>query len=169
MSLASSIAVRLEALLEGGLDLSDRNDDLDLSASIALATGTGAGQADQVFHDERTIAASGNEDLDLAGALSDPFGATLTFARIKAVLIVADTGNTNNVVITEPASNGVGLFEAGGDAIVLSPGGIFLWAAGAADATGKAVTASTGDLLNISNSGAGTGVTYKVVIIGASA
>ena len=45
--------------------------------------------------------------------------------------------------------------------------GKFIWVA--PDATGIAVTASTGDLITVTNSSSGTAVTYDVVIIGASA
>jgi hypothetical protein len=71
------------------------------------------------------------------------------------------------VRVNRPASNGVPLFLAASDGIDVPPGGVFLWAC---PADGKVtVTASTGDLLNIDNSGAGTSVTYDVVIIGCSA
>ena len=69
--------------------------------------------------------------------------------------------------VTRPASNGVPLFLAASDGLDVKPGGCFLWLA--PDATGVAVTAGTGDLINIANSSSGTSVTYDVVIIGASA
>jgi hypothetical protein len=47
------------------------------------------------------------------------------------------------------------------------PDGKFVWVA--PGATGIAVTAGTGDLITLTNSGGTTGVTYDVVIIGASA
>mgnify|MGYP000184442162 CR=1 FL=1 len=40
--------------------------------------------------------------------------------------------------------------------------------AGAADATGYTVTATTADLLRIANSGAGTTVDYTIVVVGTS-
>jgi hypothetical protein len=55
---------------------------------------------------------------------------------------------------------------AAGDGIALRPGATFVWIS--PDATGVTVTAGTGDLLNIANSGAGTSVTYDVIIIGTS-
>ena len=69
--------------------------------------------------------------------------------------------------VIRPASNGVPLFLAAGDGLPVKPGGAFLWVA--PDATGVAVTASTGDLLTITNSGAGSAVTYYIVVLGASA
>lgn len=77
----------------------------------------------------------------------------------------AAVGNTNNVVVTRPATNGLVLFAAASDALAgLKPGGLFLFTD--PSAPGLAVTAGTGDLLTISNSGAGTSVTYDIVIVG---
>ncbi|CAM5376651.1 hypothetical protein SCALM49S_02945 [Streptomyces californicus] len=53
--------------------------------------------------------------------------------------------------------------------LTVRPGGFVAVGTGVADAIGYAVTASTGDLLKIANSGAGSAVTYDIHIIGASA
>jgi hypothetical protein len=169
MTLTSSFKLTSNASLSSALDLGTVSAPFSLSSSVALATGTGAGQADKVFADTRTLAASATEDLDLAGVLTDAFGAAITFARIKAVIVTADADNTNLVQITRPASNGVPLFMAAGDGIALRPGAVFAWFSGVADATGVAVTAGTGDLLTLTNSAGTTGVTYAVLIVGCSA
>jgi len=137
-----------------------------LSAALSLTSGTGANQADRVFTDQRTLTASATEDLDLAAVLLDAFGAAITFAKIKAVIIKAADGNVNNVVVSRPAANGVPLFEAASDAIAVKPGGAFVWYC---PGTGVTVTVATGDLLTITNSGGTTSVTYDIVIIGTSA
>lgn len=167
MALNTKFALSLAATLTSALDLSTVSDPLDYSKKITLTTGTGADQADMLWHDRRTLAASATEDLDLAGALTNALGATQTFARIKAVIISAATANTNNVQVTRPATNGVVLFLAAGDGISVLPGGVFAWVA--PNAAAIAVTAGTGDLLTITNSAGTTGVTYDVIIIGASA
>lgn len=167
MTLSTNMRLDLKSTLSTALDLVTSRAPLAYSSTIDLASGVGANQADKVFADTRTLAASATEDLDLAGVLSDPLGAALTFARIKAVLVKAAAGNTNNVQVTRPAANGVPLFLAAGDGLAVRPGGLFLWVA--PDATGVAVTAGTGDLLTFTNSAGSTGVTYDVVIIGASA
>ncbi|MFE3371185.1 hypothetical protein ACFXOK_16485 [Streptomyces sp. NPDC059173] len=140
-----------------------------LSRSMSLASGTGAGEADRVFSDRRTLAASGTEDLDLAGALVDAFGATITFARIKGLVIAAAAGNTNNVVVGGASSNAWATLLGATHTLTLRPGAFVAVGTGAADATGYAVTASTGDLLKVANSDAGSAVTYDIHIIGASA
>ena len=167
MPLVSELTVRAVLDQTSPLDLATAAAPLDYMARIRLLSGTGAGAADMAWHDQRTVAASGNEDLDLAGVLTGPLGGTLTFARIKGLIFKAADANVNNVQVTRPAANGVPWLLAAGDGIALAPGEVFAWLS--PTATGKAVTAGTADLINVANSGAGTGVTYDVIIIGASA
>jgi len=167
MALKAKLTAAVVATLTNPLDLSTPTDALSTSHVISLTSGTGAGQGDMMWHDTRTLAASATEDLDLAGVLTNAFGATQTFARVKAIIVTAATGNTNNVNVTRPAANGVPLFLAAGDGVAVRPGGVFMLAG--SDATAVAVTAGTGDLLTITNSAGTTGVTYDVIVIGASA
>ncbi len=170
MPLTSRLSIAASAIQTAVLDLGTAQAQLSKSYTVDLANGTAAGQADRTFHDTRTLAASANEDLDLAGVLTDAFGATLTFARIKALIVSASAGNTNNVIVGGAAPNqfltSVG---AGTHTLILRPGATLALMAGAADATGYAVTAGTGDLLRIANSGAGSTVTYDIAVVGASA
>ncbi len=166
MSLTSRITAQIEAAHVGSLDLGSLTAKISAGAAIALASGTGASQADQVFSDQRTITASSSENLDLAGSLADAFGATITFAKIKAIMILADSGNTNDVVIGNAASNGfTGPFGAATHTVAVKPGGVAMFAH---PGTGWTVTAGTGDILKVANSGGTTSVTYKVIIIGTS-
>jgi hypothetical protein len=119
-------------------------------------------QANVLFSDTRTLAASASEDLDLAGALADAFGATIAAAEVVAIYIAAASGNTNDVQVTRPATNGVPLFLAAGDGLALGPGDFVLLT----NRKGVTVTAGTGDVVHIANSGAGSSVTYDVVVIG---
>lgn len=167
VTLDTVITAEVKATLTNALDLATGTVPLLESKKVTWTSGTGANAADLCFHDQRTITASSNEDLDLAGSLSSAYGATLTFAKLKAIMIYAATGNTNNVRLTRPASNGVPLFLAASDGIDILPGGAFLWFA--PGATAVTVTAGTGDLLNVANSSSGTSVTYDVVIVGTSA
>lgn len=170
MALTSKVGVTLAATQTGTLDLGTTAANVVKRYVTELATGTGAGQADLLFSDTRTIAASGNDDLDLAGVLTGAFGATLTFARVKAIMVVASAANTNDVIVGGAGTNAiVSFFGATTHTLRVRPGGALLLSCGDADATGYAVVAATGDLLRISNSGAGTSVTYDVIVIGASA
>ena len=167
MTLTTRAETTITAVQTTTADLSTPADSLAYSKRIDLASGTGINQADLIFHDQRTLIASGTEDLDLAGALTDKFGNTITMARIKGIVVTAAAGNTNNVNVTRPGSNGVPIFLAAGDGVPVVPGGKFEW--WAPSAAGIAVTAGTGDLLTITNSAGSTGVTYDVIIVGASA
>lgn len=169
MAVTSDIGISVSIRNTKASDLSSAADDLTKRYGVHLESGSGAGKADRVFADTRTLAASANETLDLSGALTDAYGATTSFARVKFILIAASSSNANNVVVGANASNDfVGLLNAAGT-ITLRPGMWFAATAGLADATGMAVTATTGDLIKIANSGAGTPVTYDIIIVGNSA
>lgn len=170
MALTSRINASISAAESFSDDLGTPAVTHALSLAASIASGTGTSQNDRVFSDTRTLAASANEDIDLSGALAGKLvgnGATVVFAEVLAIMIKADAANTNNVLVTRPASNGVPFLTAAGDGFAIPPGGaaLFYWPG----ATGIAVTAATGDLINIANSAAGTGVTYQIVILGRSA
>ncbi|MBA2627185.1 MAG: hypothetical protein H0U85_04180 [Gemmatimonadales bacterium] len=165
MSLTARIAVSLTATLTSALDLVTSNSPTTVHHTQDFADGAGLDQASRVFSDQRTLAASAAEDLDLAGgSLSDAFGAALTFTKLKAVMIRAAKGNTNSVLVGGDAAS-IPIFGAVNDVIAIPPGGVFLITA--PTAAGFTVTAATGDILQVANGGAGTAVTYDVVLIGA--
>lgn len=166
MPLTTVVDANLTATLTSALDLVNASAPLALNTRITMGNGTTTGKADLCWSDTRTVAASGTDALDLAGTLTGNLGGTLTIVKLKAVLVRAAAANTNAVRVNRPATNGVPLFIAASDGIDVLPGGIFLWVAPGA---GVAVTAATGDLLNIDNSGSGTPVTYDVVLVGTSA
>ncbi|MEU9921876.1 hypothetical protein AB0H51_11365 [Streptomyces griseoluteus] len=169
MPLSSTLAVSAFTELSGAQGLGTARIPAGLSRAVTLASGTGAGKADRVFQARRTIAASGTDDLDLAGVLTDALGATITFARIKGLVIAAAVGNTNNVVVGNATSNAwASLLNATGT-LTLRPGAVLAAIAGAGDTATYAVTGNTGDMLRIANSGGGSTVTYDICIVGASA
>ena len=176
MGLVSKIQLNVQAQLLTPLDLADATANLNKTYLLNLASGFAAGQADRVFHDNRTLAPSTAEDLDLAGALLDPLGGAFAPVRIKAIMVRAGITNVNNVIIGGVANAWATLLSpAATGLLTLRPGALFLAMAGgvqsgeAGDATGYTVTPATGDLLHIANSGAGTSVNYDVVLIGCSA
>lgn len=141
---------------------------IQIGSDRTILNGTAVGQCDLVYAlDDQSIAASSNLDIDLAGSLTDPLGATVVFAKVDAIILVASASNTNNVVIGNAASNQfVGPFGAATHTLAVRPGGsLTLWASGA----GWSVTAGTGDILRIANSGAGSAVVFDLVILGRSA
>jgi hypothetical protein len=167
MALSTRVSMDLAATLTSALDLTSPSAPLTYKRDLIWGSGTGASQADKVWSDQRTLTASSTEDLDLAGgSLTDALGGSLTFARVRALLIYAASGNTNNVVVGGD-SNALLFGGAAAHTVTVRPGGLFFLAA--PDSTGYVVTASTGDILQVANSGAGTSVTYDIIVIGASA
>lgn len=160
---AATIEVGIHGKQSGTGDLATPQVPISIDEIMEFSAGTAAvGQANILFQDTRTIAASGTDDLDVAGVLGDALGATIAAAEIVAIFVKAHEGNTNNVNVTRPASNGVPMFLAAGDGFALGPGDFFI----RTNRAGVGVTAATGDLITLANSGAGTSVTYDVVIIG---
>ncbi len=112
-----------------------------------LDNGTGTGKGDLVYDSSRTLAASATENLDL---------------------LEADAANVNDVQFKPHATTGwiTGPLRTAAHTLPLGPGeGFQWWSLGA----GKAPVASTGDLVTITNSAGSTSVTYRIIIIGASA
>ncbi len=165
MALQTTISADIKAVQTKALDLGTASFPINLpAAKTTLSDGTGDGQASKIFSDQRTIAASSSENLDLAGGLTDAYGTTITFATIKAIYVKAADTNTNDVVVGAAASNGfVGPFAADDNSVTVKPGGALLIFA---PKSGWAVTASTADILKIANSSSGTGVVYDVVLVG---
>lgn len=169
MPLDASISVSVAGTLTSSLDFTTVSAPVSRMYQKIFTDGTSADQANRLWHDQRTLAASATEDLDLAGVLTDPFGAVITFARIKGLIVAAAAANTNNVIV----GNGGGAVNtfaawvgAAAHTVTVRPGGVLCLFA--PDATAYTVTAGSGDLLRVGNSGAGSTVTYDVILIGTS-
>lgn len=165
----TTLLLRLLSTATRSIDLQSGESSLIHQFGLAVANGTGANQADLLWTDRRTIGASSNDDIDLSGtSLTDVFGQTVSFARVKGLFVFASSGNTNNVVIGNAASNQfLGPLGAAAHTLAIQPGGAYV--AFAPGATAWAVANASTDTLRIANSGAGTSVTYDIAILGASA
>jgi hypothetical protein len=169
MTLKTKLSVGVSAQLSTPLDLNVPSSPLDYAKQIVLASGTGVGQADKIWHDKRTLIASATEDLDLAGALLDALGAAFILARVKGIIVAAADANTNNVLVGAAAATPWSALLGATGVLTVRPGAAMSVFAGVGDATGYVVGAGATDLLKIANSGAGTSVTYDIIVIGASA
>lgn len=137
-------------------DLSATTKDQVIDLSMDFPNGTGVGAANNGYIKEITISGAGNTDIDLAAGLTAPDGTSLIFTSIRYVVI--KSRSTGVMTITRPASNGAPIFKAAGDGIDLNAGGKFEYY----DPTGFAVTAGTGDLINVANA---AGTAQKVLLI----
>jgi hypothetical protein len=165
MTLAATIGIQGLSEYSKANDLSTTKDQVNLAISQAFANGTGNNQADKLFHDKRSLGDGASEDLDLAGSLSDVFGAVLAFVKIKGI-IIQNLSTTQILTIGGAAANALLNWVAdASDKINIPPGGAFCLFAPLA---GFAVTAGTGDILKVANS-AGAACDYNIWIIGTSA
>lgn len=166
MPLSASVFAAVSLKLSGAPDLGTTQYALDPATTKLLdfVAGIGSGQVSKSFVDTRTLALSTGEDLDLAGSLLDPLGNAAVFANVKLIYFKAAAGNTNNVVVGNASANGfVGPFGAATHTIAIPPGSVLLLVHPGA---GWTVTAATADLLHVLNGGAGTSVTYDVILLG---
>lgn len=169
MAFSGSVALTFAAQLTKAFDLASGAVPYAVSRNYSWADGAGAGQANRIYQDRNTLAASGTIDIDLAGALTDVYGDPVTFARIKALIMTAADANTNNVIVGGVASGlSTVLQPAATGTITLRPGSFWAICAGNADAIGYVVTATTADLLHIINSAGGTGVDYELIVVGSA-
>jgi hypothetical protein len=160
-----NLDVKLLLNYVASLDLSSPTDLLGYSKRISFAPGTGANQASLLWHDQRTLAASATETLDLSGSLLDAFGVAVAFTKVRAILVYAAAANTNDVVVGgAAATQWAAPFGDVTDKVNVKPGGLFLLTA--PDANGMAVANGATDSLKIANGSSGTGVTYDILIIG---
>jgi len=167
VSLNVNLNVGLAWRLLGTSDLGNPKDSDSYRYALALASGTGLNQADVIFHDRRTLAGSGNDDLDLRGALTNSIGGAAVFAKVKVILVV-----NRNVVAGDNLRIGLGSnpvaspWVASGDGAVIGPGGIFLTAN--PSLAGFATTADTADILRIANPG-NNSIDFDLLLLGTSA
>ena len=130
-------------------------------------TGVPADQVDFFWSDERLVTTGATDSIDVAGSLTSLLGGTVTFARIKGILLLnsqnSGVANTTALSLARPGANGVPIFDAASDQITISPGGRILLEN--PSAAGWAVTAGTGDLISVVNA-AGASNTYRIFIWG---
>lgn len=163
MPLSTTAVINLTAIITKALDLKSAESRLAVAKTISMLTGTGNGLADLAWDDQRSTAATDSLDLN-GGGLTDIVGTAFNLLKLKMIYFSAATGNGANLNVTRPAANGVPWLLAAGDAVVVPPGGGFLWWAPVA---GVAVTAGTGDLLDVVS--ASGSLTYDIALIGTSA
>lgn len=166
MAQTSTLSIKCVTALTRTVDFGTSKLPITIGADTTVASGTSAGACDTVYALEaEVIAASGTLDIDLSAALTDPLGGAAVFAKVDAIILKASLSNTNNIHIGGDSA-GIGtLFGNVADYIVVKPGGmIAIWGGG----SGYAITATTGDILQIANGSSGSGVTFDLLVLGRS-
>jgi hypothetical protein len=162
--LSGSVRVAVSAIATKLGDLSTANENLTYSAVDTLAFGSTTTLVDQIFTDTRTIAASTTDILDLVGGLTNKFGTTINFAKIKAV-ILHNRSTDAGCILTVGNSTAVLWRGAAAHTETLAKGAKSVHV----DLTGWAVVGGASDLLDIVNASATAVATYDIIVIGTSA
>ncbi|MBF0410927.1 MAG: hypothetical protein HQM10_26515 [Candidatus Riflebacteria bacterium] len=162
-ALTSSTQITISSTHTSAVGLSTAKDEVGYGINKTFSNGSGTTQvADLVYHASRTLTTAASENLDFAGTLTDSFGNTLTFARIKSIT-VENTSASMTLTIGSDTTE-IPIFNPSGGGITVPPSGVMTIVA---PLSGWAVTADTADLLTIANS-AGSSTIYKVWVVGSS-
>lgn len=164
MSLQAIIRAQIEAVYKGTNALGTPQFPVNPAQPITLKSGTGDLAADLLWAQERNLAGSANDALDLT-ALTDAFGNAINLAHVKAIYIKAADANVGNLEVGNAASNGwIGFAKGATDTVEIAPGGVLLWSAPHAGVA----TGSTNKILKVLNTN-GAAAVYDIVVIGTSA
>jgi hypothetical protein len=166
MALSVTGRFSLDAILTKALDLAPSSfagipaSDLQ---EISLAHGTGAGQVDLLYRDTGAPGSGTTTDIDLAGSLTDQYGDAVVFAKVKLLWFRSPSTNTVNFTLFGDAAS-VPFLGTAATTHIVTPGGLLVMY----NPTGFAVTATTGDILQITV-GAAASQSYQLIIAGTSA
>ena len=171
MSLSTKLEVNLAATLISALDLTTATAPISKTwTPLDLTSGTAVNQADTIFSDTRTLAASATENINLY-TQTDAVGTTFTNARVKLLCIYnrnTTAGDILRVGGLAASTTWTAPFNTSNTATVdVAPGGVLVLAA--PSAAGFTVTNTTNHLLKFANVSASNSLAYDLVVIGASA
>jgi hypothetical protein len=171
-TLAVDVKASLHWLFQESLDLSTVADAARLVFAASLADGVAADQADKLWHDQRTLAPSGSEILDLTSLTNTMFGSAVaaSFAKVRILLIINTATASGDDLHVGGAGAGANAwtapFAGNADAKITVPADSVLLVVN--KKSGWTVTNGSSDALRIANNGSGS-VTYKIAIVGTSA
>ena len=154
-----------------------------IEANARLANGTTDGKIDRAWFGTYSGIGSGvTTTIDLAGALTDPSGATISFAEVCAIFIRNKSSTAANGIKVGPAaSNGFGIESGNKGFWADASDRNFVQADSTADVTGGGsfimlynisgcpVVAGTGDQFVIITGGSASAAAFDVIILGRSA
>jgi hypothetical protein len=166
MALVSRVGINVSATLTNVAGLVNAAGPLSEIFNTDFASGVAAGQADVLYTTQATILTAATLTIDLkGGGLTDPFGVAINPVKLKALYIKSAPSNTTILTILGNAA-AVPILNTVATTLPLLPGGVFLYTA--PPLAGVAVTAATGDIIQIVNA-AGASAVVNVIILGTSA
>lgn len=148
-------------------EISTTRDQSQLRADQSFVQGTGSTTAviDLLWYSQRNLASATSEEIDLAGGITDVFGNTITFNRVKT-LHVHNTSTTQTLTIGNGSAPWAGPFSPATATFSIPPSGFVTFQAPFA---GWEVVATTGDILKLAtDAGVGATCTYNLWVIGSS-
>lgn len=157
----------IEATLTNATTNTTPTSPLSYTRTNELTTGTSADQADRLYQARLTLSTSGTTSLDLSGSLTDDLGQTTVFAKVKGIAIYNRETTAGLALVIGGNANPLStIFSDASDEVKVGPGGMFLLTS---PVDGYAVTAGTGDILDITNPSGSSTVSFDIVIWGTSA
>lgn len=159
MSLISSVAMSFRSDLQEIVELTALTASVSESRSFRFESGIDENQCDLVWSDQGSLAGPGSVTLDFQ-ALTNIFGTTINFEKIRAI-VIENTGDQTLHVGGASANQLASLFGDVSDKLVIPAGGKVMIIA---PTTAYAVSASAKDL-KIANVGTGA-TTYNIWVIG---
>jgi len=174
MSFRGEVAARMSIFQDGG-GVGGPFSANEISILDMLTDGTTAGKFDRAYMAERTLASAATDSLDVAGGLTDAFGASITMVEIAAIFILnkprlsTEVANTTDLTLFGGSNPFPGILGGTTPTIgPIKPGGFAMLAAGMHASGIGAVVAATGDIVRIVN-GSGASNKYQIGILGRSA
>lgn len=165
VSFNGTITLSVSATLTDDATLGNGTHTIQKTYKKVYSNGSGANQASQMYAAVRSINASSNEDLDLAGGLTNIFGDTITFATVKEIIIYSHATNGDNLNIGGDATAAFStIFGDSSDILSIAPGGLLHLQN--PNAAGYAVTGTSADILQIANADSAEAADYDIIIIG---
>lgn len=165
MPVTAQIDIALKARVTKTADLSAPGANVNLSGQFVLGSGTGADLIDVIHADSHSMIESQTKDYDLAGALTNPLGDPAVFAKCKAIVIKAGAANPGDLKLGADAAAFAGFFDDVTDELIVPPGQMQVLLATKA---GKAVTATTADIVQVASVATAGTYTFDIVFLGTS-
>ena len=174
MDLTTTLKIIINAVGSKTVGLVSASAPLNRTDKVTMADGSGSGQADLMYTVSDTLASGANTTIDLLGALSQVFGDTLNFAKVKAIFIrnnIAVTGAT--LIVGGAAANAFdGIFADSSDKDNIPPTGAdsdAIWGMTRINpGTGWTVDATHQNLKLEHDASDSNDISYDIVIIGTS-
>ncbi len=162
MALTATVQTQILSSLTKTLDVIGSKDlAMNVQYSETFTAGSGNNQVNKRYEDDATIAGSGSISYDLSGALSDGFGDTQVFTKLKVLRIKHLSASLASTITL--SGNLLDAVFGGTAAIVLPPGGDLTYIH---PTSGVTVTNTSADTVLVTNDDGSNAATVSSVFLG---